>query len=385
MNRRAILPIASLILAASLASAQQTDITTGLPAVFVNLNKLEIYNVDEYKANIARIDATFYSRLNPAIDEDERNQAHMELMAGIKPKLLDSQISAMLFKQFCDRESVFVTDDDITAYIVRLKGQLGVPTASDATFEEALTVSQGIVLGLKTYARGRLLLTRYLNQKRGAELKVLKTPSPEAIQAAYQEMKPSFVVPQIAKISKIYIAYKGMGEAARKAAVEKMKALAAEVKDNRGRFDELLFASFDPESGYSARSSFKIGNVRDEASEQEIKYLDAVFSMKPGELSGLLDNSEELQIIRVNEITPSMQLQLYDDIPGSSSNISVLDIVVGQLANDALEEFALKVQAEILAKLRSEATVTFNKNNLRGIIGDSEIDSLVERYEKKKK
>ncbi|HOX33871.1 MAG TPA: hypothetical protein PLB91_16185, partial [Spirochaetales bacterium] len=58
---------------------------------------------------------------------------------------------------------------------------------------------------------------------------------------------------------------------------------------------------------------------------------------------------------------------------------------VQQLVAMAQESFAAKVQTDTLEKLRGEATVTIMKDNLRGLVGDAELDGIAARFAKTKK
>jgi hypothetical protein len=379
--------VARIVLFAALACAvatAQTPIKRGLPAVTVALTKSEIYSVDEFNANVSRIEKAWVARMNPTLSAADKEKARIELVASLKPKLLDAQISAMLFRQFCEREGIVVAESDLNAYIVRLKSQLGATGADDASLEQALAVSQGILLDLRTFARQRLLLLRYVQTKKAEEIKAIKGPTPAEILDAYEQMKPNLKVPETARLSIVFVDYRGKSAEERKKAMETMRSLAAKIRDDRSQFDKLLLGSFDPAAGYQAKSSITIANVKDAPGSYDPKFVDAVFKLKTGEISDLLENEEGLQIVRLNEQTPAKQLELYDAIPGQA-NLSVQDLLVQQLLGIAQETFAAQVQSDILTQLRGEASVTIMKDNLKGIIGDSELDGIAARYAKKKK
>jgi len=383
MNRSIIFAVTALLLMPSFVSAQGTDIVTGLPAFTVNLKKTEIYTIDAFKANVARIESAWVGRLNPKLGEADKEKAKMEIMAAAKPKVLDAQISAMLFKQFCEREGVTVTENDVTNYIAKLKSQLGASGETDAALEQALIVSQGLVIDLRTYTRQRLLLMRYIETKKVKELKALPPPTSSEILAAYEKMKPDLVMPETARISIVMVDTRGKGAEEKKQAAEIMKGLYAKVRDDKGYFDKLLLESYDPKAGYVAKSSVAIPNLKSEATGLDQAFIDAVFKLQSGDISGLLENDEGLQIVRVNEKTPSKQLGLSDVVAGMN-NRSVQDFIVEQLVGMAQDSYAIKLQSEIMDKLRTEAQVSIKKDNLKGLVGDSELDSIAKRYTQKK-
>jgi parvulin-like peptidyl-prolyl isomerase len=381
--------IAWLALIAAFVSAEavaQTPIKRGLPAFTVTLTKSEIYSIDEFNANIARLEKTYVSRMNPSLSAADKEKARIELMASVKPRLLDAQLSAMLFRQYCEREGIVVTESDLNAYIARLKAQVGATGTDDASFEQMLALTQESVLDLRTFARQRLALLRYIQAKRADDVKALKGPSSDDILKAYESLSKSgeLTVPETARISLVFIDFKGKDADERKKAQETMRGLAAKIKDDKSYFDKLLLGSFDPNAGYMTKSSFTVPNTKGMQGGYDPKFTDAVFSMKTGEISGLLENEQGLQIVRVNERSPQRQLGLYDAVPGQT-NVSVQDLIVQQFMIREQESFAAQVQNEILDKVRGEATVNLMKENLKGIIGDAELDAMAARYAKKKK
>lgn len=378
-----------IIIAAAIASAAgaaQTPIKRGLPAFTVTLSKSEIYSVDDYNANIARLEKAFVSHLNPSLSAEDKEKTRIEIMASLKPQLLDAQIGAMLFRQFCEREGIVASDSDVSAYIGRLKTQVGAAGADDASLEQMIALSRESILDLRTYARQRLLLVRYIQAKKAEEVKAIKGPSSDEILKAYDTLSKNgqLTVPQTARISLVFIDFKGKSADEKKKGEETMRSLAARIKDDKSYFDKLLLGSFDPSAGYMTKSSFTLPNTKGMPGGYDPKLIDAVFKMKPGEISGLLENEQGLQIVRVNEITPERQLGLYDAIPGQT-NVSVQDLIVQQFLVRAQESFAATVLNESIGKAGGEATVNLVKGNLKGIIGDAELDGIAARYAKKKK
>lgn len=382
--KRSVAVAALLILAAAIPAAAQTPIKKGQPAFTVALSKTEVYSVDEYKANIARIEKALMAQATPNLSAADREKAKLEAMAAVKPKLLDALISSMLFKQYCEREGITVPEADINNYITRLKAQVGAQSQSDEALELALTASQGLVIDLRGFVRQRLLLRKYIQAKKAEELKAIKAPSSEEILKAYEQMKPNLLVPETARLSLVFIDFKGKSEDERKKATEVMKGLSLKIKEDKAYFDKLLLESFDPKAGYMARSSYVVANVKTAQSPHDPKFIDAVFKLKVGEISGVLENIDGLQIVRLNELSPTKQLALYDPVPGEA-NMSVQDLLVQQLVAMAQESFAAKVQTDTLEKLRGEATVTIMKDNLRGLVGDAELDGIAARFAKTKK
>ncbi len=388
MNLRTVtfLTLAGLCLANAAAQPTPTPIKKGVPAFSVQYGsrKNEIYYLDDLKANIDRLDKTWTAQLPASLNADEREKARMEILSSAKLKLVDAQISSILFRQFCEGEGITVVDQDVAKYIASLKLQLGAQEESDAALETYIAASQGMILDLKTYARGRLLQRKYIQTKRAEELKAIRPPTRDEVTAAYEQMKPSLLRPETARVSVIFINAKGKSPEELKKAQAKMEQLAAKIKDDKSQFDELVLAAYDPSAGYLAKGSIVVENLKGAGSMHSPAFVDAVFALEKGEISGVLKNEEGFQIVRLNETIPSKQLTLLDPVPGEE-NSSIQDLIIEQLVGMAQERLAAKIQADKMESLRGEATVTIMKDNLRGFLSDDELDSLAKRYAKKAK
>jgi hypothetical protein len=69
----------------------------------------------------------------------------------------------MLFRQYCDREGIKVSDSDIANQIAQYKASIG-PGATDAMVEASLR-RNGVFTDMKTYVKQDLLFTNYLKAK----------------------------------------------------------------------------------------------------------------------------------------------------------------------------------------------------------------------------
>ncbi len=336
-----IAAIIALILPLAAAGAQSID----KPAATVKLIKLEVYSVLQYKADIDKVEAAVGRKLD----------------APTRRQLLDSQLNAMLFKQYCDREKIIVSDADVNNGITEMKQQIGANT-DDKQLEAAMR-SQGIFNDPKVYVRQQLLLSRYLQAKKADEIKALKSPSPEDILKAYDLQKSSLVRPDTARVSILYVDLRGKSEDDRKKSSELFRGIAAQLKSNASRFDEIMLKAADPQAGYKATVSLLVEKTPQAQNLYGNEFFDAVFKLKAGELSPLIENTAGLQIVRLNESLPQKQLTLSDPVPGQT-NATVQDYIAYNLAMKARSDFLQKIQDELLGQLRKEATIKIFEENL---------------------
>ncbi|HET7839277.1 MAG TPA: peptidyl-prolyl cis-trans isomerase [Rectinemataceae bacterium] len=331
----------ALLLPLSAAGAQTID----KPAATVKLIKLEVYSVRQFKADVDKVEAAIGRKLDPAT----------------RRQMLDSQLNALLFKQYCDREKILVTDADVNSGIAEMKQQVG-PNADDAQLEAAMR-SQGIFNDPKTYVRQQLLLSRFLQAKKADELKALKSPTPDEILKAYDLQKSALVRPDTDRVSILYIDLRGKSDAEKKKSSDTFRAVVAQLKSNSAKFDELMLKAADPQAGYKATVSLMVEKTPQAQNLYGNEFFDAVFKLKVGEISPLIENAAGLQVVRLNEALPQKQLTLSDPVPGQA-NATVQDYIAYNLTMKTRTEFLQKVQDDLLAQLRKEATIKIFDENL---------------------
>jgi len=125
----------------------------------------------------------------------------------------------------------------------------------------------------------------------------------------YQENAAKFQGDEQRRASHILIAFGGKGDAAaKKAAYDKAESVLAEVKKNPGKFEELA-KKYSQDPG-SAEKGGDLGLFGRGAMVKPFE--DAVFSMKPGAVSDLVESDFGYHIIKLTEIKG--QAQTYDDV-----------------------------------------------------------------------
>jgi len=89
---------------------------------------------------------------------------------------------------------------------------------------------------------------------------------------------------------------------------------------------------------------------------------DIVFKLKVGDISALVESPTGYRIVRANEFLPQKQLGLSDPVPGNQ-NTTIQQFIAYQVASDKEAKFMDKLETDLIAKLRAEATIkTFDEN-----------------------
>ncbi|MBL8968185.1 MAG: peptidyl-prolyl cis-trans isomerase [Spirochaetaceae bacterium] len=340
--KRSIAAAAIALIAAASALAQTA---IDKPAATLKLTKQELISVRQLKADADRIEAVTGQKLTI-----ERRK-----------ELLDSKINGMLFSQYCERERILAPEAEVTAAIAQLKSQLG-PGADDAKLDAALK-SQGILLDAKTYVRQQILLRNYLQQKRAADLKAVKEPTSEEVLKAYELYKSKLVRPDTVRVSVLFVDLRPLGPEDKRKAVEAMRQVAGIVKAGPQKFDEQMLKASDQGSLVKATTTLYVEKSPEFLNLYGSQFMDAVFKLRAGEVSELLENEAGLQVVRAAEILPQKQLGLSDPLPGNPQ-ATVQDYLKYNLAMERQNEVLSRIQAELVAQLRKESTVKIYDENL---------------------
>lgn len=335
----------SLVCAAAFA---QTAIDK--PAATLKLTKQEVISVRQLKLNVERIEAATGQKL-PA-----------EKRTELAKTMVDSMVNSMLFAQYCEREKILAPEAEVNAAIQQMKASLGAG-ADDAKLSAAL-LKQGVIVDAKSYARQQILLKNYLQQKRADELKSVREPSAEEVLKAYELNKSNLVRPDSVRVSVIYADLRGLAAEAKKKASDAIRQAATQAKGDARKFDELVLRASDKGSLYKSTPSLLVSRTPEFQSFYGEDFMDAVFRLKEGEVSPLIENEAGLQIVRANEILPQKQLTLSDPYPGNPQ-ATIQDFLKYSLATERQSQVLAKLQEELIAQLRKEGTVKIYDENLK--------------------
>ncbi|HCO48094.1 MAG TPA: hypothetical protein DIT55_01070 [Spirochaetaceae bacterium] len=341
LTMRKILPVLFVIFGFAALGAQTT---IDKPAATIKLTKQEVVSVRQIKTDVQRLEKAAGITFSPE---------------QIK-QVLDARINSLLFVQFCEREKISVTDAEINNALSQMRTSLGA-NATDADLETQMRAS-GIFVEPKVYIRQRLLFETYVQTMRTAELKaVLVAPTADEILKAYDLAKASLVRPDTMRVSVLYVDTRAKAEADAKKAKDTLQTVASNLKINPSKFDEYMLRAGDA-AGYKSIPSLYMEKTTQNRTLFGTELFDIVFKLKAGEISGLVESPTGYRIVRANEFMPQKQLGLADPVPGNQ-NMTVQQFIAYQVASDKEAKFMDKLEAELITKLRSEATIkTFDEN-----------------------
>jgi parvulin-like peptidyl-prolyl isomerase len=331
------------ILFLSIAGAQTT---IDKPAATIKLSRQEVVSVRQLRSDVERL----------------------EKAAGVKfsveqiKQVLDARINSLLFVQFCEREKIVVSDADVTKALTQMKASIG-QAATDADIEASLRAS-GVFVEPRVYIRQRLLFEAYVKSRKATELKAaLAAPTPDDILKAYDLAKASLVRPDTMRVSVLYVDTRGRSDADSKKAKETLQSLANNLKINPARFDEYMLRASES-AGYKSIPSLYMEKTSQNKTLFGADLFDAVFKLKVGDISAMIESPTGFRIVRANEFLPQKQLGLSDTVPGNQ-NMTLQEFLMYQVAEEKEMRFMDSLEAELIEKLRTEATIKIFEDNLK--------------------
>jgi hypothetical protein len=363
----------SFLASTSLTAQAATPLPSKKPVAQVYLKVNEPYFLDAFKADIDRLESGMTNGSGQAVKLSSKNKL------GI---LLDS-IDMILFRQYCDREGIAVSDADVSSQITQLKAQLG-PNASDAQVEANLRRS-GVFMDVRAYVKQDMLFTAYLRAKKADAIKAIGNPSAEDVIKAYDDMKFNLRRPTSYRISMLVARVQGKSDADKAKARDQMKDIAAKVKADPAAFDGYLVKGLLGIKDLPYQSA--LGAIIAKTPESKKQYpalYDAVFKLKEGETSDCIEDDNGLIVLRVSQYIPEKQLAIDDSVDGlidpkaagANSSMTVLNLVVNDMQNSKYAALNNSARTEIIAKLRKEGNVTVNLSSLAGILDEAELATI---------
>jgi hypothetical protein len=363
----------AFVAASGLVADGSTPLPTRKPVVQVNFTANEIYYLDSFKSDIDRLE----SGVNAVSSQ------RVKLSSKDKLSIFLDQIDMMLFRQYCDREGIKVSDSDINNQITQYKASLG-PGATDAMLETSLR-RNGVFYDTRTYVRQELLFSNYLKAKKTDEVKAISQPTVADILKAYDDMKFNLRRPTSYRFTMLLARTQGMSDADKQKATDTMRAIASKLKVDPSLFDDYLAkGALDPKTaGYQTMIGIYIAKTA-ESQKQYPGLYDTVFKLKEGEVSDLIQDDTGCSIVRVNLYLPEKQLALDDTIEGLTTTrasqinpmATVLQLVANELQNNKYSALQKSTRDAINAKLRKEASITVNLAALSEVLDPAEVDAV---------
>ncbi|MBN2353955.1 MAG: SurA N-terminal domain-containing protein [Spirochaetales bacterium] len=285
-----------------------------------------------------------------------------QLTTEEKLKLLDNLISEKLIIQAANKEKIHVTDTEVEQYKNQTKKLYEERLGRPMTDDEFRTMISQTGYQWDTFLaeiKKMLMEQKYIKNHKGNLLTNVPDPSDkEIMDYFYKNQSRLFVSPAIVRFKQIYINPNLLSTPAEKAkAKKKAEAINREIKAG---------ASFDNYwQVYDDSGSTKIGNLingslrRDDEQSAKVfgdDFFNSVFTLKQGEVSGVISSKIGYHIVMVLEKFPPKLLDIDDLIPPQNS-MTVRNYIKAILGKVKEQEALKKALDEIVADLEKTADI----------------------------
>jgi peptidyl-prolyl cis-trans isomerase SurA len=348
--RRACAVILAVCIAGGL-SAQSIDPT----AATVKLVKTESISSKALKKQVDVYEAAHKAQNQPFTDKERTD-------------VLWLLIDRILFRQAAEREHIRLTQEQTQAAIEQARQMLSMSIGRQATEADlkAVAAQQGIswdqwVDQMKENAIPEL----YVAQTRAAAVQNVDPPSEGEIRRYYRANVTQFAIGDIIEFKHIFTkTYDRPTKELRDAARRKIDEVALKLRNGESYEDLVVKYSEDDKT---AKAGGYVGYIQvDKADIRQYygaEFVDAVFDLEEGQVSGVLQSARGYHVIKVIRKMPAKLYGLDETTPPDyrvTPRSAIRDAVLMAKRQDALVKEIEKVKLE----LRAQAKIEIIEKNL---------------------
>jgi parvulin-like peptidyl-prolyl isomerase len=180
----------------------------------------------------------------------------------------------------------------------------------------------------------------------------------------YELSKARLVRPDTVRFSMIHVP-RGEGAEAQKKAKSLADSLSAEIGANPAKFDEVALRSKLPNSGFQAGDGGYLPKSSEAVRVVGSDFLNAVFALKLGDVSRVLENQRGFQIVKVTELYAQTTLALNDPYQLENKGAgTVRDYIGTMLYQQRQQKVVEEATQELVNELRAGKPFRIFEENL---------------------
>ncbi|MDR1231547.1 MAG: peptidyl-prolyl cis-trans isomerase [Spirochaetaceae bacterium] len=277
-------------------------------------------------------------------------QAKRPLTVDEKNQVLEALINQKLVLQAAERDRVSVSDGELNQQIERLRASLAQNMGrqpSETEFAQVVRSQYNLDMpSFREQVRRQIIMERYLVAKNPGLQDSPSTPTSAEIQDFYDLNKASLVRPDTVRLSIIQVPF-GSDKAKAKTLAD---GLAREIGTNPAKFDEVALRQ-GSEAGFAAGDAGYL--PKNPQGEQVVgaEVLRTAFSLKQGQVSGVIEGVRAYQILKVTESYEQKQLTL-EDVVDLESKMTVRQYINSGLSQNKQVTAIAEAQQKLYDELR---------------------------------
>jgi peptidyl-prolyl cis-trans isomerase SurA len=327
------------------------------PAATVKLTKTESISVAKLQSAIAAY-------------EKQASQYNQTLTTDNKKQILDKLINSLLILQAAVRDKVTVSDAEMKTVIETSKKTLGAlqgltRALTDTELQAYLKANNMTYDTFVKQLKDQQTVYNYIRLKKKSIFDAVKDPTEQDVQDYYDANKSNYFMNDMVSLRHIFFDTRSLTsnedrDKARKHAEDVLKELKAGAT-----FAELVVKySEDTTSKYSNGEFMTVfRNDTTRRNAYGAAFFDALFKLKKGEVSGVMQSNAGFHIVTVTERLDARLLGLNDKIP-PGNQYTVRDAISRVLASNLENAAMQQAQEELVAELRKQAEIKIFDENI---------------------
>jgi len=198
--------------------------------------------------------------------------------------------------------------------------------------------------------------------KKGDLINSVAIPTDAEIRSEYNLLRGDLVRPETIRFTMIQVPY-GSDAASRTAARTLADRLAREIGNDLSKFDEVAARSVAPNSGYQAGDAGYLPRNLEARQVVGQTFMDTAFSLRQGQVSGVIEGVQGFQIIKVTENYAVRNLEL-DDIAQLGTRITVREYIGQLMLRQRQQAILERASQELVSEIRTARTFQIFENNI---------------------
>jgi parvulin-like peptidyl-prolyl isomerase len=313
--------------------------------------------------NLIRSEPIPVAQLRTEVEALERANGR-SLTAGERREVLDVMINEKLVMQAAERDRITVSDNEVNQQLQEFRNQVAQEIGrqpTDAEFAQVIRNSYNVEMpAFREQVRKQLIINKYMMAKRQSDLQNIRAPTDAEIVNHFSLTRTQYVRPDTVRITMIQVPFTDTASKTRARTVA--DRLVREIGNNAGRFDEAMLRGQSPGADYRASDAGYIFRNLETQQAAGAAFMTAAFSLRQGEVSGLLETPSFFCIIKVTESYAQKNLELDDIILGYG--VTVREYIRAGLTQQIQQEVLTRVTEELVTELRRGNPFTIYENNL---------------------
>jgi parvulin-like peptidyl-prolyl isomerase len=324
------------------------------PAATVRLTKTESVTVSALQKTAAAMEA----------------QAKRPLTLEERRQLLDALVGNILILQAASRDSVLVSEAELKTAVSEYQRQMGQAAnlgrpMTDAELQQYVK-SNGVTYdAFQKQLRDQQTVLDYVRKKKPTVFDSAKTASDQDIQDFYDANKSNFFMNDMVSLKHIFIDTRQLTtKDDRDKAARHADDVLKELKGGAAFSDLVMKYSEDNKSKYNG-GMFDTFFRNDTQRRQLLgpAFFDAIFKLKKGETSGVLQSNLGFHIVQVTEKLDARLLSLTDKLPPQNT-MTVKEAINASLVTQRQADAYKAALADIIADLKKQAEIKVFDDNL---------------------